>query len=65
MSESCYRFTHAITRKPSPSVVEGLHSVDTGTPSFKQMQRDHESYTATLREAGATIHELPALADYH
>ena len=64
MSESSYRFTHAITRKPSASVTQGLRAVDTGSPNFEQMQRDHESYTATLREAGATIHELPALADF-
>lgn len=64
MSDSCYRFTHAITRKPSSSVVEGLRAVDTGAPNFEQMQQDHDAYTETLREAGAIIHELPALENF-
>ena len=64
MSDSSYRFTHAITRKPSPAVVEGLRAVDVGSPSFEQMLKDHEHYIATLKEAGATVHELPALDDY-
>ena len=64
MSDSSYRFTHAITRKPSPAVVEGLRAVDVGSPSFEQMLKDHEHYIATLKEAGATVHELPALDDF-
>jgi dimethylargininase len=64
MSDSSYRFTHAITRKPSPAVIEGLRAVDVGSPSFEQMLKDHEHYIATLKEAGATVHELPALDDY-
>ena len=64
MSDSSYRFTHAITRKPSPAVVEGLRAVDVGSPSFEQMLKDHEHYVTTLQEAGATVHELPALDDY-
>ena len=40
MSESSYRFTHAITRKPSASVTQGLRAVDTGSPNFEQMQRE-------------------------
>ena len=64
MSDSCFRFTHAITRKPSLSVIGGLRAVDTGTPSFEQMLQDHEHYIATLREAGAEVHELPALEDF-
>lgn len=64
MSDSSYRFTHAITRKPSPAVVEGLRAVDVGSPSFEQMLKDHQHYIATLRETGATVHELPALDEY-
>ena len=64
MSDSSYRFTHAITRKPSPAVVEGLRAVDVGSPSFEQMLKDHEHYIAILKEAGATVHELPALDDF-
>jgi dimethylargininase len=64
MSDSSYQFTHAITRKPSASVIEGLRAVDTGVPSFEQMLKDHAAYIETLKETGATVHELPALDDY-
>jgi len=64
MSDSSYQFTHAITRQPSRSVIDGLRAVDTGTPDFEQMLQDHTAYIATLREAGAEVHELPALDEY-
>lgn len=64
MSDSCFRFTHAITRKPSLSVTQGLRAVDTGAPSFEQMLQDHAHYTTTLREAGAEVHELIALEGF-
>jgi dimethylargininase len=54
-------FTHAITRRPSASIIRGLRAVDTGTPDLTLMQAHHDSYIATLRETGATVVELPAL----
>ena len=64
MNRNCYRFTRAITRRPAPSVVHGLRAEDHGDPDFEQMLRDHAHYVATLRQAGASVTELPALEDY-
>jgi dimethylargininase len=57
-------FTHAITRKPAPSIIAGLRAVDTGTPDLALMQAHHAAYIATLQETGATVIELPALEAY-
>jgi dimethylargininase len=55
-----YRFTQAITRKPSASVINGLRAVDTGTPDFDLMCQHHSDYIACLKSAGATVTELDA-----
>jgi dimethylargininase len=57
-------FTHAITRKPAPSIIAGLRAVDTGMPDLAVMEAHHAAYIATLRETGATVVELPALDAY-
>jgi dimethylargininase len=59
-----YRFTHAITRRPAPSIIAGLRAVDTGTPDLGLMLAHHAAYIATLKETGATVIELPALDAY-
>jgi dimethylargininase len=59
-----YPFTHAITRRPAPSIISGLRAVDTGTPDLAMMQAHHAAYIATLKETGATVIELPALDAY-
>ncbi|MDE3079328.1 MAG: dimethylarginine dimethylaminohydrolase [Paracoccaceae bacterium] len=64
MSDRSFRFTHAITRAPAPSVTKGLRAVDTGTPDLALMQRHHADYIAALKATGATVIELPALPDY-
>ena len=56
-----YRFTHAITRKPSSSITAGLRAVDTGTPDLALMQAHHADYIAALRTTGAEVVELAAL----
>jgi dimethylargininase len=56
-----YRFTHAITRKPSGSITAGLRAVDTGTPDLALMQAHHADYIAALRTTGAEVMELAAL----
>lgn len=57
-------FTHAITRRPAASIVQGLRAVDTGTPDLTLMQAHHDAYVATLRSTGATVVELPPLEAY-
>ena len=64
MFNPSYEFKHAITRKPSASIVDGLRAVDTGTPDLKRMRAAHDTYIAALRETGAKVIELPPLNDY-
>ncbi len=64
MSDRSYRFTHAITRKPAASIINGLRAVDTGMPSLDLMRQHHADYVAALRATGATIIELDALEDF-
>ena len=64
MSETCFRFSHAITRRPGASITAGLRAVDTGTPDLALMLGHHAAYVAALREAGATVIELGALDAY-
>ena len=56
-----YTFSHAITRKPSRSIIAGLRAVDTGTPDLGVMQAHHADYIAALRATGAEVIELDAL----
>jgi dimethylargininase len=55
-----FTFSHAITRKPSGSIVAGLRAVDTGTPDLGLMLAHHADYIAALRSTGATVVELDA-----
>lgn len=64
MSDRSYRFTHAITRKPAASIINGLRAVDTGTPSLALMRQHHADYIAALRSTGAVIVELDAAEDF-
>ncbi|NHB77033.1 dimethylarginine dimethylaminohydrolase family protein [Rhodobacter calidifons] len=57
-------FTHAITRRPSGSIVCGLRAVDTGNPDLARMQSHHDAYVAALKGTGATVVELSPLETY-
>lgn len=57
-------FSHAITRRPAPSITAGLRAIDIGTPDLGLMQTHHEAYIAALRDTGATVVELPPLDAY-
>lgn len=56
-----FTFSHAITRRPSASIIAGLRAVDTGTPDLALMQAHHADYVAALRSTGAEVLELGAL----
>jgi dimethylargininase len=60
MSARSYQFTHALTRRPGPDIIDGLRAVDTGTPDLGLFQQHHDAYVSALRETGARIIELPA-----
>jgi dimethylargininase len=64
MSDRSYRFTHAITRRPSRSIQNGLRAVDTGAPDLALMLAHHAIYIAALRETGARVIELDPLLAY-
>lgn len=59
-----YSFTHAITRLPAPSILQGLRAVDTGAPDLALMLQHHGDYSAALADTGATIIQLPTLPAY-
>ena len=59
-----FRFTFAITRLPSRSIIDGLRAVDTGAPDFDRFLHHHEAYVAALKSTGATVMELPSLEDF-
>lgn len=59
-----FTFSHAMTRLPAASILDGLRAVDTGAPDLGIMLRHHADYAAALAETGATIIQLPALPAY-
>lgn len=63
MSDAAFRFSHAITRRPSASIARGLRAIDTGAPDLALMQAHHAAYVAALRSTGAQVIELPPLDD--
>lgn len=64
MSDRSYRFSHAITRAPAASIIQGLRAVDTGNPDLALMQAHHVDYIEALRSTGAKVITLPALEAY-
>lgn len=59
-----YRFSHAITRRPAASILDGLRAVDTGAPDLELMLAHHADYSAALAQTGAAVIELPEMAAY-
>ena len=64
MQNPSFNFTRATTRAPAKSVVDGLRAVDSGTPNYLQMQKDHIQYVNALQEAGLVVTKLPALQEF-
>ena len=64
MTARSYRFTHAVTRRPAPSIVQGLREVDTGAPSLGLMMQHHANYVAALKSTGALVVELDPLEEF-
>ena len=64
MTARCYTFTHAIVRKPSAGIVDGLRAVDTGVPDLQRFQQDHAHYVSLLAATGAAVSVLEPLDDY-
>jgi dimethylargininase len=56
-----FRFTDAIVRKPGKSVVNGLRSVDRGSPNVELFETEHNLYVRALERAGLRVRVLPPL----
>ncbi len=52
------KFTRAIVRKPSRSMVEGLTTANLGVPDFELAQRQHAAYVMALEAAGLAVQVL-------
>ena len=64
MTDPTCHFSHAITRHPAASAVDGLRAHDFGPPDMARLQTDHDAYVAALRAAGAEVTVLPPLSGY-
>lgn len=64
MTDRSFRFSHAICRAPSASIVNGLRAVDTGAPDLARMEAHHAAYRSALHEAGMQVIELAPLAAF-
>ena len=58
-------FTHAIVRRPSHSVIDGLTgSPELGKPDYDLALEQHDWYVGALEDCGVEVTVLPALEDY-
>lgn len=58
------RFTQAIVRTPSPSMISGLTSATLGEPDFHLALAQHQAYVAALRSCGLKVTVLEPLDAY-
>ncbi|MCD6090498.1 MAG: hypothetical protein J7J72_03270 [Bacteroidales bacterium] len=58
------KFTNAIVRKPSKSMVQGLTSANLGSPNYQNALRQHKSYVAALQSCGVKVKILDADENY-
>jgi dimethylargininase len=61
MRQTSYEFTRAITRRPAPTIANGLRAEDIGDPDLQGMLRAHAAYVAALKSTGAEVIELDPL----
>ncbi len=59
-----YRFTHAVTRKPAQSVVQGIRAIDRGAPEHSIFEAEHLGYVKALQNAGLQVTTLDASEDF-
>ncbi len=57
-------FTHAITRRPGPEMVDGITSQSLGKPDFDLALRQHDAYVDALRGLGLEVAVLDAEPGY-
>lgn len=59
-----FDFTHAITRVPGASVVNGLRDGDRPDPDFGRVLIEHAAYVDALRETGVEVELLPSAEEF-
>ncbi len=64
MTARSYTFSHAIARRPSARIIDGLRAVDTGAPDLRRFEQDHAHYVSLLPSTGAAVSVLEPLDDY-
>jgi len=64
VSDRSYRFTHAITRRPPLSAVQGLRAEDVGNPDVALMREHHTAYVRALEATGASVVVLEELEEF-
>ncbi|QGY39059.1 amidinotransferase [Pseudodesulfovibrio cashew] len=57
-------FTHAITRRPSAEMVDGLSTAGLGKPDFELALKQHDAYCRALTDLGLDVTVLDALPGY-
>ena len=58
------RFTVALVRPPTPSVVDGLRADDGPDPDFGAFQAEHDGYVRALADAGVRVEAMAALDEF-
>ncbi len=56
--------THALLRRPAPTVADGLTTADEGRPDPARTREQFEAYAAALRDAGVDATVLDPLPDH-
>ncbi|MEA3183305.1 MAG: dimethylargininase, partial [Gammaproteobacteria bacterium] len=59
-----FKFSNALVRTPSRSVVHGLSSQSGPRPSFETIASEHAEYVAALEACGLAVEVLPPLESY-
>lgn len=58
-------FTHAIVRRPAPSLVDGITSApELGKPDYRRALEQHDAYVAALEACGLQVQVLDPLPEF-
>ncbi|MEC7570586.1 MAG: dimethylarginine dimethylaminohydrolase, partial [Pseudomonadota bacterium] len=60
IGDAAFRFSHALARRPSPVVVNGLRAGAGPDPDFAVFSAQHDAYRKALSDAGVAVTTLPA-----
>lgn len=59
-----FQFSHALCRRPSKSIVNGLRATDHGDPDYTTFVQQHAHYVKALQQAGCEVNVLDANEDH-